>query len=112
MRKKIAITGATGFLGKYLVTDLLKDENIDLFLFSTSLEKLKQTFCDKTNLQFVETDYSYNSLKENFADFDTVIHLAAKRLVSNQNALTDYHCNISSTENLMKVCDAILLLLW
>lgn len=102
---KIAITGATGFLGKYLVPDLATTENTVLYLFSSSLEKLNHTFPDHKMYHFIETDYSMGSLKENFQHFDAMVHLSAKRMVSSQQDDAEYLQNIEHMDNLLHLCD-------
>lgn len=106
MKTRIAITGATGFLGKYLVRDLQFDENVELFLYSTSVLKLRQTFPDLSRAHFIETDYSYNSLKNSFSNYHAVVHLAAKRLMPEKNDISTYWCNVEHTENLLRLSDA------
>lgn len=102
---KIAVTGATGFLGKYLIAELSKHKNAKITLFSSSMNKLIETFNDDRELfEFVETDYSIDSLEKNFCKYDVIIHLAAKRL-SVDKSLTNYVENIIVTENLLKLSD-------
>lgn len=64
---KIVITGATGLLGRHL-DELLKSQGHELFLLSR-----------KEKEGFIQTDYSYDSLKDIVADKDAIIHLAATR---------------------------------
>lgn len=103
-KRKIAITGATGFLGRAFVNEFSMDKSIEMYLFSTSEKKIKGTFPNVINAFFIETDYSIESLNRSFTNFDTVIHLAAKRPFS-ENSEEDFSCNSTITKNLSEVCD-------
>jgi nucleoside-diphosphate-sugar epimerase len=85
-RKKIAITGATGFLGKKIVKSLEKD--YDLIIFST------QKFKNKKNVI-----YRKYSLDENFnhvfrsKELEGIIHLATNYGRNNKNKAKVYLAN-------------------
>jgi len=100
---KIAITGATGFVGKYVV-DFYQHE--ELTLFGRSIDRLRKCFSELEaagRAHLVETDYSMSSLKQSFQDFDAIIHLSSLRIQKNNLGFREYAENIYSTENLINV---------
>lgn len=112
---KIAITGATGFVGKHLVNYLL-DQGHDIVVIGRNIEKLNE--CYKNNVDKFKTDYSFESLVKGIKKVDAIVHLAAKRLSRDTdpfrlNPFID--SNILATENLLlaakennisKICQA------
>lgn len=95
----ILITGATGFLGKYLVRYLLAD-NHQLFVLGRSIEKLEQCFGDSCTAK--ATDYSYEDLLRKTEGVDVVIHLASLLMQRDTDPLrvTPFLKNIEMVENL------------
>jgi nucleoside-diphosphate-sugar epimerase len=75
---KILVTGATGFIGNYVITELLK-KNIEVIASSTNIEKAK-TFDWYSNVSFIPFNLKeFNSSTNYFEYFncpDTLIHLA------------------------------------
>lgn len=101
---KIAVTGATGFVGKYLTKVLSLEE---IYLFDSTLERLTKTFPAVKRKRLIETDYSIESLKPSLQNIDAVIHLAAIRYTKDRTRLFDYEDNIRISENLLKVCSQL-----
>lgn len=99
---KIIITGATGFLGKYVVREL--SQTHQLILLGTDLSRLQATFGNR--FVCIETDYSVDHLESQLShqSVDAVVHLAARR-VSSSGMFSDYSDNILITENLLRWCD-------
>lgn len=87
---KVAITGGTGFLAKY-VSELLEEKNIETVKFSR-----------KESNDTTQTDYSYNDLTEKLKGIDAVVHLAAKR--GSQGLISEFHDNEILTQNLYEAC--------
>lgn len=76
---KVLVTGATGFLGKYVV-DFLKND-FKVVGLSRSFDKIEK------NYRLFKTDYSVSHLNSLMEGCDAIIHLAAGRLnnTSSQN---------------------------
>lgn len=98
---RIAITGATGFIGRELVSQLTPDKCV---LLGRSAAALTAVFPRHAT---VETDYTLDSLTLALADCDAVIHLAAKLYDSHATKFTDYFDNIRITEILYDVCASL-----
>ena len=69
---KIAITGASGYIGSFLIKELEKDSSCELILLSTR----------RNDSSFIYTDYSVESLSKLLDGIDVIIHLAAIRKVN------------------------------
>ncbi len=94
---KILITGATGFVGNYVVEELLK-RNIDVVATSSNIEKAKQfSWFDK--VKYVELNFNNLDATVNYFEFfdkpEALIHLAWEGL---PNYKSDFHL----TQNLPK----------
>ncbi len=74
---RVAVTGATGFLGKYLVNYLLGLQ-YDVAIISRPLEDARKIFGNNSTI--VEGDFSIDHLKASFQGVDAVIHLAAQTM--------------------------------
>ena len=74
---KIAITGASGFIGKYIVDHFVQKET-EVAAIGRSKERLDRCFAD--NILKYESDYSLKSLTNILEGIDVVIHLAATLL--------------------------------
>ena len=72
---KILITGASGFLGRHLVRELLVD-NHEIIVIGRSKFKLQSIFYDLVNV--FETDYSLESLQNLTKEVDVVIKKLSK----------------------------------
>ncbi|MEA2042894.1 MAG: NAD(P)-dependent oxidoreductase [Bacteroidota bacterium] len=98
---KIAITGATGFLGKYL-TDYLSEKSYEVLVIARPEEDAKSIFQSEGSV--FESDYSPESLSEAFKGIDVVIHLAAQTMQRDDHPLrvsNFFPVNIQLTENVM-----------
>ena len=76
MKKKILITGGTGFIGSNLTNFFLK-KGYQVTVFDNNLRgKLKRIKKNK-NFSFIKGDIrNYNDLRKSFKNIDCVIHLA------------------------------------
>ena len=96
--KKILITGASGFIGKYVLKKI-KDNDLDFLAIDTqkvldvsSENQRVISLLDKENLGEVIKWYKPN----------VIVHLAAIALVTHKNTGEIYNVNVQGTENLLE----------
>ena len=96
--KKILITGASGFIGKYVLKKI-KDNDLDFLaidaqkVLDVSSENQRViSLLDKENLGEVIKSYKPN----------VIVHLAAIALVTHKNTGEIYNVNVQGTENLLE----------
>lgn len=97
---KIAVTGATGFIGKYLVETLI-NEGVSILVLGRCIDKLNNVFDD--TIEKIETDYSYQQLCSQLNGVDIVVHLASRLMQRDTDSLIlnpFIQTNIINTENL------------
>lgn len=75
---RIAITGATGFIGKHLVLHFSKMKDFEIIVLAQTNEE--NPFIENSTVNFVQTDFSKGSLIGNLKDVDQLIHLAGVRM--------------------------------
>lgn len=71
---KVTVTGGTGFIGSVFLREYA--DTISFVVASTHPQNAR--FFHK-NITYLQSDYSYDSLKSIFEGCDAVVHLAAKR---------------------------------
>lgn len=93
---KIAVTGGTGFLGKYAVESIKEEGHIPVILTRNPI--------DTTIIrdEYRQTDYTKLDLIGKLHDIDAVVHLAAKR--GSQGLISEFHDNEEMTQNLYEAC--------
>jgi len=99
MKKRVAVTGGSGFIGKKIIKELLKS-GYKVISLQRSSKKLVGVEIRHLNLSNV------NSItRRMFSDIDVVIHAAA--LVHNFKADVNAHrtLNFEATNRLFKVCE-------
>ena len=98
---KILVTGATGFLGKYVIEELL-DHDYSIVAFGRN-EKVGKAL-ESERVQFVKGDLSASvELRQAFQDIDAVVHAGA--LSTAWGPWKDfYQANVIGTQNVLDLC--------
>jgi len=106
---KILVTGGAGFIGKYLVRSLLKNDN-SITIFDNASNSTKDSISSLVDIgaKVIEGDIAkpleiLNAVK----DQDVVIHLAAKISVpeSIKNPAETFQVNVDGTRNVFTACE-------
>ena len=102
---KILVTGATGFVGRPLIEELIKDSKFQLLILSRDVQKAKAIFkhLGEKNIYFAENNdtesiQSYNP--------DVVLHFAALNTSRNDRLIIDNIVDANIT-NGVKLLDAL-----
>ena len=97
--KKVLVTGATGFIGNYVVEELLK-RNYIVVATSSSLEKA-ETFPWFSRVQYIPFNFEAFNAKESYYNFfnepEAIIHLAWEGL---PNYKSSFHNEINMPRHL------------
>ena len=97
LSKKVLITGAGGFTGKYLA-EYLTQKGFDVFGISNIKNEDNKSYkCDITNKNEVEVVLS--EIKPNY-----IIHLAAISFVQHDDVQEIYKVNVIGTQNILNAC--------
>ena len=92
---KIVITGCLGFIGKHLVHELQKNENLEILCLVRDND-------DVAHLQTINADFqkcdllNKNSIEGFIQESDLIIHLAAKLRLKNDEE--KFRNNVESTD--------------
>lgn len=100
---KIGITGASGFLGSYLLNYLVRLEKYELYALSRSISPEKTKIFE--SVVWIEGDLNSNQVCANFVKkLDLIIHLAHTNtpLTSNRDICGDTLLNLVPTLNLLQ----------
>jgi len=105
----ILVTGGAGFIGKYLVRDLL-EKNYLVTIFDNFSNSTKDSTFSLVEMgaKIIQGDITkYLEIVNAIKDQDVVIHLAAKISVSESitNPLETYRVNVNGTRNVLDACD-------
>ena len=98
---KILVTGATGFLGKYVIEELL-DHDYSIVAFGRN-EKVGKAL-ESERVQFVKGDLgSIDELRQAFQDIDAVVHAGALSTAWGPWKAF-YQANVIGTQNVLTLC--------
>ncbi len=104
--KKILITGGFGFIGSYIVDELINNNELIIIdnMSSGKIENLQNV--DHENLTIIEKDLNDVNLEELLVDIDYVFHLAAMASVplSIDNPSECVRNNLDATIKLINAC--------
>jgi len=103
--ERIAITGATGFVGRYIVKELLS-KGFKVYALVRNTGKLKSFFSDK--VVGVEVDfYKKDSIKKALEEIkpDALIHLIGILTEDRRKNVTFYNTHYLIPKNLYEVCE-------
>jgi len=99
----IVVTGATGFVGRYVVQQLLR-EDYDVACLVRNLNDL-ESFPDKNKLRFIKGDItSLQSLDSAFKEAHAVINLAGMREFWSRDRTDFYNINQHGAINVFNTC--------
>jgi len=77
-RKSILVTGASGYLGRNLVQELIKEEKFDIILFGRDKTKIKDQFRNGKNLKIYDDSDLING-RVKLGNVDLLLHLGFAR---------------------------------
>ena len=100
-KKTIAVTGASGFIGRYLLDLLKADENIDVLALTRGAAPSDE---ENGNIRWVQTDYSFDSLRDVLCGTDAVIHLAGTKGFKTDPA--DFETDLEMMKNILEAMAA------
>lgn len=94
--KKVVVTGAGGFTGRYVVSEL-KSRGYDVVEFVREKTAIGQVECDLTKKQSLKLVLS--EIRPNY-----IIHLAALSFVAHDDSRAFYDANLFMALNILEVC--------
>jgi len=94
---KVAVTGASGFIGTALLGVLKSRDNIDIVAISRNVTERND--CSEI-IEWRQSDYSEESMSKVLADVDALIHLAGVR--GTEDDASKFSVNETVTENILK----------
>ena len=98
---KVLVTGATGFIGKQLVKELLKKEEFTIFCLVRNPNKVKPLKDLNLKLIYADVTQKYSLTKFFRYKFDILFHCAAAVGTNNRDSL--YKTNVIGTENICEL---------
>ena len=101
MKKKILITGCSGFLATNLINKLVKKKNFKIYALSKKKLKYPQKIISK-NIKFIHCDITnYSKLKKKIdKKYSIVINFAGN--IDHKNKIQTYKAHYSGLKNLIK----------
>lgn len=107
--KTVLITGSTGFIGKYLVDEFLKDHKVICLIrpLSKNLDRIKNVI-DKVEIVYHDIKDSFDTY-ERFKDVDIILHAGANPSAADSisNPTESVKDNVIGTVNLLELARKI-----
>jgi len=106
-KKNILVFGAAGFMGTYLIDELLKQK---FQITASDISSIGEKYYHEKNIPYVHVDITNNDdfEKLNKESYDTVIHLAATQpanvSIQNYNPKDYINVNVIGTLNILEFC--------
>lgn len=103
-KTKIVITGAAGFIGKYLILNLKNDRKIKLILIDKKNKPKIKLF---NKLKYIKFDLNKNIKKKlTYLDADIIVHLAALTSVTDSEKFKEkyFQTNYIVTKKISEYC--------
>jgi len=110
MSKTYLVTGGCGFIGSYVIEELLKDKNADIKVICVDKmgvgSDLKHIPLNDSRLKHVVRDISRPGFKDFLGKVDYILHLAAESHVDRSitNPLAFIDSNVVGTANVLGLC--------
>jgi len=110
MSKTYLVTGGCGFIGSYVIEELLKDKDADIQVLCVDKmgvgSDLKHIPLNDDRLKHVVRDISNSSFTEFIGKVDYILHLAAESHVDRSitNPLAFIDSNVIGTANVLELC--------
>ena len=101
---KILVTGATGFIGQWLITELArqgKHQVIALVRKESDTTKLKQ----EKAISVVVVDYEHSNLSNEFDNVEVCIHLIGQMGKFGVSEEKFTNVNVNLTQKILKICE-------
>lgn len=103
---KILVTGATGFIGKNLVKELIRKKHEVICLARKSSDKKNIDFLKNLGCKIYYGDITKKeTLRKIDKSFDVVYHLAGLIGKANLNEKDYYSVNFEGTKNMLEICN-------
>ena len=108
-KSKILVTGGAGFVGSYIVEELLKKEPAQVIIIDNMLRgthRNMESFIDNPLVEYKEGDIRDFKLMENLiSSVDYVFHLAALRITRcAENQKEAFEVMVQATFNIIELC--------
>ena len=110
MSKTYLVTGGCGFIGSYVIEELLRDKDADIKVICVDKmgvgSDLKHIPLNDSRLKHVVRDITSSSFTEFLGKVDYILHLAAESHVdrSISNPLSFVDSNVIGTANVLELC--------
>ena len=110
MSKTYLVTGGCGFIGSYVIEELLKDKDADIQVLCVDKmgvgSDLKHLPLNDDRLKHIVRDISSSSFTEFIGKVDYILHLAAESHVDRSitNPLAFIDSNVIGTANVLELC--------